>query len=257
MNSLLFSSLSENSWSFFALSVLGSLSVRRYYQKTCQLKILSQNSDQNENMIGKCKALSLYRPVPFYLLDYNGHVHTIATSLIRQLFSQKLPINRELFKLRDGGTVGLDWVSNNNQISSSRKPLVVLVHGLCGDSESAYITFAAYALQKRGYDVVSFVSRGCGGLALTTMEGFTAARYSDLQEALEYMKKQDSCRPIFCVGYSLGAGILLNYLGASGQKSVLTGAVAISPSWNFLLQTPVFSLWSALPLISKHCFDLI
>lgn len=129
------------------------------------------------------------------------------------------------------------------------------MHGLCGDSESVYITFAARALQQRGYDVVSFVSRGCGGLTLTTMEGFTAARYSDLQAALEYMKIKDPSRPIFCVGYSLGAGILLNYLGSSGNKSVLQGAVAVSPSWNFHLKTPAFWAWSALPLLSKHFYD--
>lgn len=129
------------------------------------------------------------------------------------------------------------------------------MHGLCGDSESVYITFAARALQQRGYDVLSFVSRGCGGLALTTMEGFTAARYSDLQEALEYVLSLEPSRPIFCVGYSLGAGILLNYLGANGNKSLLKGAVAISPSWNFHLQTPAFFLWSSFPLISESIID--
>ena len=88
------------------------------------------------------------------------------------------------------------------------------------------------------------------------MEGFTAARYSDLAEALEYIRHQDTNRKIFCIGYSLGAGILLNYLGATGAESVLQGAVAISPSWNFLIQTPVFSLWSAIPLISEYCIVL-
>jgi predicted alpha/beta-fold hydrolase len=241
-------------------TVLGTLSLRHYYRKTCQLKILCRQTKQNADLLSKCEALSpsSYRPTPFYLLDYHGHIQTIAFSFIRQLFNRKLPVDRELFELSDGGTVGLDWVlgadtgTRDAAEAKASKPLVVLVHGLCGDTESVYITFAAQAFQKRGYDVISFVSRGCGGLGLTTMQGFTAARYQDLQEALEYLQKQEPKRSIFCVGYSLGAGILLNYLGANGNQSVLMGAVAISPSWNFMLETPMFHLWSALPLIGSY-----
>jgi predicted alpha/beta-fold hydrolase len=49
---------------------------------------------------------------------------------------------------------------------------------------------------------------------------------------------------VFCVGYSLGAGILLNYLGTVGAASPLTGAVAVSPSWDFTQETSVFDWWS-------------
>ncbi|CAM9981910.1 unnamed protein product, partial [Ectocarpus fasciculatus] len=192
-------------------------------------------SEANRELINKCKSLSQYRPTPFYLLDYYGHVATIALTVVRQLFNRSLPVDRELFKISDGGTVGLDWVlETTDRPYNPDRPLAVLVHGLCGDTDSVYITFAARALQKRGYDVVSFVSRGCGGLTLTTMEGFHAAKFSDLSEALEHIRKQKPSRPIFCAGFSLGAGILLNYLGAVGDKSVLKGAVAISPSWDFL-----------------------
>ena len=96
----------------FASVVIGCLSISRYYTRTCQLRVFCRDSEANTNLINKCKSLSEYRPTPFYLLDYHGHVPTIAFSLIRQLFSKPLPIQRELFKLSDGGTVGILYIIN-------------------------------------------------------------------------------------------------------------------------------------------------
>ena len=57
---------------------------------------------------------------------------------------------------------------------------------------------------------------------------------------------------MFCVGYSLGAGILLNYLGVCGEHAPLDAAVAISPSWDFHCQTSVFEWWSSFHLVGVY-----
>ena len=94
--------------------------------------MLCKNSAANDALIAKCASLTQYRPTPFYLLDYYGHVHTIAFSMIRQLFNRRLLVDRELFKLSDGGTVGLDWVINpHEQEADAIRPLAVLVHPFC------------------------------------------------------------------------------------------------------------------------------
>lgn len=91
----------------FAGSVLGSLCVRYYYQSICQLQISCRETERNASLVKRCVALTAYRPTPFYLLDYHGHVHTVGISLIRQLLSRRLRVDRELLKLPDGGTVGM------------------------------------------------------------------------------------------------------------------------------------------------------
>lgn len=99
--------------------------------------------------------------------------------------------------------------------------------------------------------MVAFIARGCGGLQLTTPESFTAARTSDLQFAIKHIRSLYPNRDVFAIGYSLGAGILLKYLGQNGENSSLSAAVAVSPSWNFLISTPVFEFWSRLRLVGK------
>lgn len=111
----------------FAASVVLSLAVQHYYNKICQLTIICRETAVNRELINKCKSLTQYRPTPFYLLDYYGHVHTIAFSLIRQVFNRRLLIDRELLKLTDGGTVGLDWVISKGVSNLEKRPLVILV----------------------------------------------------------------------------------------------------------------------------------
>ena len=141
----------------------------------------------------------------------------------------------------------MDWFQSELQVNGA--PIVVLIHGLCGSTESPYIQHCADCFLKCHYRVASFVARGCGGLNLTTPEGFTAARYSDLAYSLDRIRLSQPDSKIYCVGFSLGAGILLNFLGHSGDNALVTAAVAISPSWNFLIETPYFNWWSKYHLI--------
>jgi len=111
------------------------------------------------------------------------------------------------------------------------------------------------------HDIVVFVARGCGGVPLTTQDSFTAARIDDMAFVLDHiwrnrnkkllsassLVQSEGEKPqIYGIGYSLGAGLLLNYLGADDSKRVnrLSGALAISPAWNFHTQTKHFSKWS-------------
>eukprot|EP00602_Paraphysomonas_sp_CaronLab_P011216 CAMPEP_0185041702 /NCGR_PEP_ID=MMETSP1103-20130426/41364_1 /TAXON_ID=36769 /ORGANISM="Paraphysomonas bandaiensis, Strain Caron Lab Isolate" /LENGTH=310 /DNA_ID=CAMNT_0027581559 /DNA_START=155 /DNA_END=1087 /DNA_ORIENTATION=- len=157
-------------------------------------------------------------------------------------------IDRQTLQLEDGGTVALDWLTGL-PLTEEKSPIVVLIHGLCGSSESPHIVYAGHEFKARGYTVCAFISRGCGGLPLTTPESFTAARTSDLAEALEHIRSRYPDRRLCAVGYSLGAGILLKYVGERGDRSLLSSAVAVSPSWNFLKVTPWFQTWSSTRLV--------
>ena len=173
---------------------------------------------------------------------------------------EDLSVSLDLFKMFircfDRMPSGLDWFVENTTLANE-SPLVILCHGLCGDSQSSYIQYSAREFIRNGFHVVSFVARGCGGIPLTTPEGFTAARYTDLEFCLREIKSRFPTRSICCVGYSLGAGILLNYLGRTGKDSLITAAVAVSPSWDFLRETPVFEWWSRYYLIGNVLNDIV
>ncbi|KAH9261756.1 hypothetical protein BASA81_000412 [Batrachochytrium salamandrivorans] len=174
--------------------------------------------------------------------EFRGSVQTIGHYLARALWAKvKVEYTRQLFTLADGGTVGLDWAQTNTNGSN---PLVLIHHGLCGSSDSVYVQHLVVRLASEGYDSVVLVARGCGGLKLTTPEGFTAARTGDMREALHHVSQLFPHRRLFAVGFSLGAGLLLKFLGEEGSHSKLAGAVAISPSFNFAVTPKHFNLWS-------------
>jgi abhydrolase domain-containing protein 1/3 len=231
-------------FSVMSFSVIGSW-YRRFHKPT----LYYVKSKTLDAVVKQCKALHKYTPPP--LLDHYGHVHTLLSHFSRQAFIRYHAVWRELVTLPDGGTVAMDWLPAPPTMDA-KKPIVILIHGLCGNSESNHIVYAGHEFSKQGYAVGAFIARGCGGLSLTTPESFTAARTSDLAYVLDRIHKQYPDRPIAAVGYSLGAGILLKYLGQHGDKSLLTAAVAVSPSWNFLTKTPYFDTWSTHRLAGTH-----
>lgn len=63
-------------------------------------------------------------------------------------------------------------------------------------------------------------------------------------EGIAHIAKSVPNASLYGAGYSLGAGMLLNYLGHMGPNSLLKRALAVSPSWNFHKETSCFYYWS-------------
>jgi predicted alpha/beta-fold hydrolase len=139
------------------------------------------------------------------LLDYYGEYQGVYTMFMRKVFPPKPEYDRELLKLKDGGTVGLDWLQAPGK-DDSNVPIVILQHGLCGHTYSHYMKGQPEVLTEAGLYVCSFVARGCGGVPLTTPETFTAARTNDFRAVVQYIAHKYPDRKIAAVGYSLGAG---------------------------------------------------
>ena len=77
--------------------------------------------------------------------QFNGHLQTIAASFRKV---QGINYERERIYTPDDDFLDLDWLDNN-----SRK-LVVLTHGLEGDSSRPYIKGMAKMFSKQGYDIL-------------------------------------------------------------------------------------------------------
>ncbi|EON77521.1 Hydrolase, alpha/beta fold family functionally coupled to Phosphoribulokinase [Lunatimonas lonarensis] len=148
-----------------------------------------------------------------------GHLQTIVPSLFRKV--PRLPFERERISTPDGDFLDLDWLRRGSQ------NLVVISHGLEGNSQRPYMVGMADFFSQMGYDVLNWNFRGCSGeLNLQPIFYHSGATY-DLEIVVRHACK--SYRNTFLIGFSLGGNLTLKFLGESDpEKYGIRKAVAIS-----------------------------
>ena len=105
---------------------------------------------------------------------------------------------------------------------------VLLVHGLGGCEDSAYMRVSAAALLARGHPVVRLNLRGAGPSGDSCRRLYHAGRSEDLRAALAELPAQLSAGGVVIVGFSLGGNVTLKLLG-EGVAGVLAGASVSAP----------------------------
>ncbi|CAG0910568.1 unnamed protein product, partial [Cyprideis torosa] len=158
-----------------------------------------------------------FRP-PWYLK--NPHLQTLFASIWRKRPSHGW--QRERVELPDGDFVDLDWGARFDD-----RPLVLILHGLEGSSDSRYALGLGQALATAHWNAVVMNFRGCSGEVNRKPQSYCAGCTDDLQWVVQRLKRQQPQRPIMVVGYSLGGNALLKWLGESGTTDV-EAAVAVS-----------------------------
>jgi predicted alpha/beta-fold hydrolase len=108
-------------------------------------------------------------------------------------------------------------------------PLILLVHGLTGSSESSYMRTSATALLRAGYPVLRLNLRGAGPGRGRTRSFYHAGRSEDLAQVIAALPSPMAQQGIVVVGYSLGANMVLKYLAEQGAAAPVLAGAAISP----------------------------
>lgn len=152
-----------------------------------------------------------YRP-PWYLP--NGHWQTIFPSLTRKV--RDIRYQRDVLPTPDGDSLQIDTLAQ----SSSR--LVVISHGLEGDSNRPYIRGMSRAFYREGYDVLAWNFRGCGGAPNRSLRFYHSGATDDLHHVLTSWPGIQQYQSILLIGFSLGGNLTLKYLGEQGS-SLLPG----------------------------------
>lgn len=153
----------------------------------------------------------------------NRHLQT----LFPVFFScaKKLQLHRETFFLPDGDFIHLDWTINHN----SKKPILLLLHGLEGSSTSHYIQRIMRKAVENNYIAVCLHFRGCSGETNNKLKSYHAGETKDLDAVMEaFAVRFSSSQSIFTVGFSLGGNVLLKWLAESALTSRVSKAVAVS-----------------------------
>jgi predicted alpha/beta-fold hydrolase len=159
---------------------------------------------------------------PFYY--WNGHWETIIPSMFRII--EGVAYQRERLELSDGDFVDLDWLRNNNS------NLVIITHGLEGNSDRHYAKGMVKHFYQNGWDAVAWNCRGCSGEFNRLPRFYHHGATEDLAAVVQHALNSNRYKTIALVGFSMGGSMTLRYLGELGialNPLVKTGVVFSVP----------------------------
>ena len=133
---------------------------------------------------------------------------------------------RLVLPLADGTGDALACVLH--RASPAAGPLAVLVHGLAGSSESAYVITTAAWLLARGHSVLRVNLRGAGASRPHCRLQYHAGRSEDLRDALLALDPHLRATGLLLVGFSLGGNMLLKFLAEHAAELPVVGAASVS-----------------------------
>ena len=182
---------------------------------------------------GSARSRAAFRPPPFRARApwLGGDLQTIRNTIMNRLGIgadlSPWPAERLSLAMGDGTGDALMAVLQRPSALADR-PLVVLAHGLTGCEDSAYMRNSAHGLLQAGHPVLRLNLRGAGPSRLTCRREYHAGRSEDLRAALARLPADAITGGVVAIGYSLGANMLLKYLGEEGAGTPLRAAVAVS-----------------------------
>lgn len=135
---------------------------------------------------------------------------------------------RERLELDDGDFLDLDWYEPTRS-----GPIIVVLHGLGGNSHSHYVRGLVSAAAGRGFRSVVMHHRGCSGEPNRLPRSYHAGDSADLDSTLRWLRYKEPRTRLFGVGYSLGASILLNWLRTNDKQ--LAAACAVSTPFDLAI----------------------
>lgn len=172
----------------------------------------------------------LFRSYVPNLLSWNAHA---AGFFGYVKLPGKKPHSIERLTLPDGGTVCLSW----NSTPVDGRPIIVLLPGINNEASMPYVRhLMALLSREEGLGHVAALDwRGLGHAGpLTSTSGtprpYCAACSGDVSAVLLHLHTKLPSSPLYAVGWSLGAGLLLAHLGETGDACLLKAAMAVSPS---------------------------
>jgi predicted alpha/beta-fold hydrolase len=159
----------------------------------------------------------------------NAHAMTIAGAFARRRFALPAPEER-LFRVdAESQLLGhCHWQAGKRRDA----PVIVIVHGLEGSSESNYAMGIAEKALRRGFHAVRLNQRNCGGTEGLTPTLYNSGMSADYRAVLEELSSGDRFEQIFFVGYSMGGNLVTKMAGefAGAPPKALRGVCAVCPA---------------------------
>ncbi len=133
------------------------------------------------------------------------------------------------FPMSDGTGDRLTGRLTEPETADGGLPLVVLVHGLSGCEESAYMVETARYFHDRGYRVLRLNLRGSIPTRPHCSQHYHAGRDEDLAAVLDCLVDDSAtANGLILMGYSLGGSVLLKFLAKRADPYPVGAAVVVS-----------------------------
>lgn len=157
---------------------------------------------------------------PFYL--FTADLETIVPAVFRKV--EGVTYFRERITTPDQDFLDLDW-SGPKKVSDS---LIIISHGLEGDSYRPYVLGLVKALKCLKADVLAWNFRGCSGELNKIQRFYHSGETEDLNQVIQYTLTK-GYKKIILIGFSIGGNITLKYLGENRKypRELIT-AIAVS-----------------------------
>lgn len=160
-------------------------------------------------------------------------LQTLRNTIMRDAASlARWPATTLTIPTRDGTGDALLAYWHAPTAGTARRPLVVLVHGLTGCSESPSVLTSAAAWLSAGWPVMRLNLRGAGAGRSRASYTYTAHLSGDIAAVLDHLGATPPLGGVVLMGYSLGANLILKWAGEGGPERApvpVQGIVAVSP----------------------------
>ncbi|GGX62377.1 YheT family hydrolase [Saccharospirillum salsuginis] len=150
----------------------------------------------------------------------NGHLQSIVPSVFRRV---TVPFVRERLELDDGDFLLLDQLPS----AQPDAPLVIISHGLEGNSRRPYVQGMARHFHNAGWHVYAWNFRGCGGEFNRLPRFYHSGAIDDLRRMIRHGIEQ-GFKHIFLVGFSMGGNQSVLTLAEPDLESEVMGGAAFS-----------------------------
>lgn len=153
----------------------------------------------------------------------NGFVSTVFSGLVRRVRGVKQ--DRERITLNDGDFLDLDF----SYAQEKTDKVIVLLHGLEGNGQRPYMLGPAKLFNEQGVDAVCVNFRGCSGEPNLKYKSYHSGATEDVVDIVKHLIEKKGYTEIYFHGISLGANIILKYLGECEHiPTEIKGVVAVS-----------------------------
>ena len=155
-----------------------------------------------------------------------GHLQTIYASVAAP--RPRDAYRRERWETPDGDFIDLDWVKTTS--APQDQPLVVLFHGLEGNSGSHYAQSIMAATHAAGWRGVVVHFRGCSGEPNRLERAYHSGDSAEIDWILRRLRSMAGGTPLYACGVSLGGNALLKWLGEQNTAAlaIIDAAAAVS-----------------------------
>lgn len=132
---------------------------------------------------------------------------------------------RERHDTPDGDFIDIDRIDAPTGASSAT-PQLILFHGLEGSSRSHYARSMMRAVASRGWHGAVVHFRGCSGAPNRLPRAYHSGDSAEIDWVLRRLHGARPQAPMYVAGVSLGANVLLKWLGEQGTSAGFVAAAA-------------------------------